>query len=149
MPVVPQLGLHARIPFSMLELCLARAYIALNHAVCSRWVLPWCVWKTLFSWSEPAPLAGATLLPPFPHRFLSLERRGVMKTSHLGLNMESYLLIEECWRDGGHQIQNRSQGEETHSPFKLEGTGKQTRGLMLRSHEVSVCEGLCTVRNYG
>lgn len=87
------------------------------------------VWKTLFPWSDRAPLAGAILLPLLPHGFLSLERRGVMKTSHLGLNMKSYLLMGECWRDGGQQMQNKSQGGETHWPFKLEGTGGSRKGF--------------------
>ena len=53
------------------------------------------VWKTLFPWSHPLPLALRIFLL-LPHNSLSLEGRGLMKASHLGLSSSKSLLSAHC-----------------------------------------------------
>lgn len=70
-------------PFSELGSCLAQMCTGHVHTVTSSVCLHvyqlYCVWRTLFSWSYLPPLALTSLLPPLPHKFLSLGIRVLMK----------------------------------------------------------------------
>ena len=56
--------------------------VSVSSCVCQ----PCCVCKTMFPWHHPSPQALTILPPPLPHRCLSLEGRGLTRTSHLGLS---------------------------------------------------------------
>lgn len=51
------------------------------------------VWKVVFPWHHPPSIALIIFLPPLCHRSLTLEGRGLIKTSHLGLSAPNSLTL--------------------------------------------------------
>jgi hypothetical protein len=52
-----------------------------------------CDLEVLFPWCPPSLLAPMVFPPPLLHRSLSLEERGLMKTSHLELGAPKSLTL--------------------------------------------------------
>jgi hypothetical protein len=112
-------GTHVFFPFSMLGFCLLWTLFRsctdrhrLCEFICVAALL--CV-EDAIPWSQPLSLSLRIFLLPLPHRSLSLERRGLLKTFHLELitlKSLNFCTLSSC----GSLVSHYSQEGET-SPW--------------------------------